>query len=62
MITKEEVDILAREMCFYSENDQGCVANCDTCYCNYWRKYKLPAKKVAMLWDKMKKAKEKEKK
>lgn len=51
--TKEQIDDLAREMCFYSENEQGCVCNCAECYCNYWRKFKLPAKRVAILWEKM---------
>lgn len=51
--TKEQIDILAREMCFYSVNDLGCIANCDECFGYYWRKYKLPAKRVIEKWEKI---------
>ena len=52
--TQEQIEALAKELCFYSENEIGCSANCKNCDLQgTWKEYKIRAVKVARLWEKI---------
>ena len=46
MITNEQRDILAQEICFFMADGPKCTGNCRNCEYNYWHKFRLSAKKV----------------
>lgn len=56
IFSKEEEQELAKELCFYLAQVQDCDLKCATCEGNKkWKQYKIPAKRVAEKWEKIKK-------
>ena len=54
-LSKEQINKLAKEICFYVSDEAACVANCNTCGRIAWHKYKKAAIGVIKKWEKIKK-------
>lgn len=53
-ITKEQIDSLAKEMCWEIGEWGECDANCYKCELGHWKHYKRPVKILIEQWERIK--------
>lgn len=55
-LTKEEVDQLSKELCWYDGGGEKCTMECETCKAGHFKKWKWIVKIIIPKWEKMKNA------
>lgn len=54
-MTPEQIEELAKELCFYSDNDITCNCLCEQCNLQgAWKGYKIPVRRVIKKWEDIK--------
>ena len=54
-INPEQIETLAKELCFYSDNDIPCNCLCEQCNLQgAWKGYKIPVQRVVKKWEQIK--------